>query len=412
MWSPTSRVVTASSWPARASIRTVTDIVSLEVEPERARRRAVDALRSGDLVVVPTDSVYAVVADAFAPAATGRLRVLKQRDRGVPLPVVVRSPRQVSGLVEHIPDAAERLMASYWPGPLTLVLPAAVGLSWDLGDTRGTVTLRMPAADLLLELVAEIGPLACTAASRSGMAVADTAEGVRRALLADVALYVDGGRCSGPPSTVVDVTREGAVVLRPGAIDARDVALVAGGAVGWGRRPGDDADEQATHQPDPDDEGPAPPMRIAIGSDHAGYELKQHLVATLERLGHAVEDHGTDSTESVDYPPICATVGRAVVGGSADRGIVLGGSGQGEQIAANKVHGVRAALCHDLYTARMSREHNDANVLAMGGRIVAIGLADEIVALWLATDFEGGRHQRRIDQISGIEAGNATQATA
>ena len=144
-------------------------------------------------------------------------------------------------------------------------------------------------------------------------------------------------------------------------------------------------------------------MRIAIGSDHAGYELKQHLVETLKGLGHEVIDHGTDSTESVDYPPICAAVGRAVAAGDAARGIVLGGSGQGEQIAANKVHGVRAALCHDLYTARLSRAHNDANVLAMGGRIVAAGLADEIVAIWLATGFEGGRHQRRIDQLRDIE---------
>ena len=145
-------------------------------------------------------------------------------------------------------------------------------------------------------------------------------------------------------------------------------------------------------------------MRIAIGSDHAGYDLKQHLVAVLEGLGHEVDDQGTDSTESVDYPPICAGVARTVVEGRADRGIVLGGSGQGEQIAANKVRGARAALCNDLYTARMSREHNDANVLAMGGRIVAPGLADEIVALWLSTDFEGGRHQRRLDQITDIES--------
>ena len=144
-------------------------------------------------------------------------------------------------------------------------------------------------------------------------------------------------------------------------------------------------------------------MRVAIGADHAGYVLKEHLKQTLTRLGHVVDDHGTDSDASVDYPPICMAVGRAVVEGRADRGIVLGGSGQGEQMAANKVRGVRAALCNDLFTARMSREHNDANVLAMGGRIVAFGLADEILALWLTTAFEGGRHQRRLDQIAAAE---------
>ena len=144
-------------------------------------------------------------------------------------------------------------------------------------------------------------------------------------------------------------------------------------------------------------------MRIAIGADHAGYALKQHLVDTLRKLGHTVEDFGTMSEEPVDYPGICAAVGRAVVRGQADRGIVIGGSGQGEQMAANKVHGVRAALCNDLYTTRMSRLHNDANVLAIGGRIVASGLADEIATLWLETPFEGGRHQRRVDQIAALE---------
>jgi ribose 5-phosphate isomerase B len=144
-------------------------------------------------------------------------------------------------------------------------------------------------------------------------------------------------------------------------------------------------------------------VRVTIGSDHAGFPLKQHLVDTLTKLGHEVDDLGTDSEEPVDYPPLCAAVGRAVAGGDADRGIVLGGSGQGEQIAANKVHGVRAALCNDLYTARLSREHNDANVLAMGGRIVAEGLASEILELWLSTPFEGGRHERSVAQIADIE---------
>jgi len=146
-------------------------------------------------------------------------------------------------------------------------------------------------------------------------------------------------------------------------------------------------------------------MRIAIGADHAGFPLKQHLLATLARLGHDVDDRGTHSEQAIDYPPICADVARRVVSGGADRGIVIGGSGQGEQMTANKIRGIRAALCNDLYTARMSREHNDANVLAIGGRVVGFGLAEEIVALWLITQFEGGRHQRRVDQIMEIERG-------
>jgi ribose 5-phosphate isomerase B len=144
-------------------------------------------------------------------------------------------------------------------------------------------------------------------------------------------------------------------------------------------------------------------MRIAIGADHAGFALKQHLVKTLQTLGHEVDDRGTHNEEPVDYPAICAAVARAVADRQADRGVVVGGSGQGEQMAANRIPGIRAALCNDLYTARMSREHNDANVLAIGGRIVAPGLADEILGVWLATAFAGGRHQRRVDQIAELE---------
>src|SRR3954464_1041595 len=144
-------------------------------------------------------------------------------------------------------------------------------------------------------------------------------------------------------------------------------------------------------------------MRIAIGADHAGFALKQHLLQTLARLGHTVDDRGTDSDTTVDYPPICAAVARLVTSGQADRGIVIGGSGQGEQMAANKVEGIRAALCNDLYTTRLSRQHNDANVLAIGARIVADTLAEEIVGIWLSTGFAGGRHQRRIEQIAEIE---------
>ena len=144
--------------------------------------------------------------------------------------------------------------------------------------------------------------------------------------------------------------------------------------------------------------------RIAIGSDHAGYELKQHFIGVLTADGHQVIDLGTDSTESCDYPAFCAAVGRAVRDGEAEIGIVLGGSGQGEQMAANKVHGVRAALCNDLFTDRVARSHNDANVLSIGARVVGVGLAEEILSTFLTTVSEGGRHARRVEQVMMIEA--------
>jgi ribose 5-phosphate isomerase B len=150
-------------------------------------------------------------------------------------------------------------------------------------------------------------------------------------------------------------------------------------------------------------------VRIAVGSDHAGYLLKEHFKTLLQADGHDVIDVGTDSVAPVDYPIYCSAAARVVAEGRADRGIVLGGSGQGEQISANKVRGIRAALCNDLYTARYSRLHNDCNVLSIGARVVGEGLADEILRTWLATEFEGGRHVARLAEIAAIETEEAAK---
>ena len=144
-------------------------------------------------------------------------------------------------------------------------------------------------------------------------------------------------------------------------------------------------------------------MRITLASDHAGFRLKAFLAGHLGAQGHAVTDLGTGSEEPVDYPPFCAAAARAVVGGDAEVGIVLGGSGQGEAMAANKVHGARAALCHDELTARLARQHNDANVLSLGGRLVTETVATGIIETFLTTPFEGGRHVPRLAQLRSIE---------
>jgi ribose 5-phosphate isomerase B len=152
------------------------------------------------------------------------------------------------------------------------------------------------------------------------------------------------------------------------------------------------------------------PVRIIIGSDHAGFPLKVALIQHLEGHGHQVEDIGTFSTDPVDYPPICAEVARRVVAGQGELGIVVGGSGQGEAIAANKVRGARAALCHDEYTARLARRHNDANVLSMGARLVAVELAFDITDVFLQTGFDGGRHVARIEELAAIEVAEARRS--
>lgn len=152
-------------------------------------------------------------------------------------------------------------------------------------------------------------------------------------------------------------------------------------------------------------------MRVAVGSDHAGYRLKEAVRRHLVEAGHDVTDLGTGSEEPVDYPPICAAVARAVVTGDADRGVVLGGSGQGEAIAANKVHGARAALCLDLWTAELARRHNDANVLSLGGRVLAEPLALAILDTFLTTGFDGGRHEQRVAQLAEIEVQECERGT-
>jgi ribose 5-phosphate isomerase B len=141
-------------------------------------------------------------------------------------------------------------------------------------------------------------------------------------------------------------------------------------------------------------------LRIAIGSDHAGFQFKTILIEVIEALGHEVQDFGTHSEESVDYPDFIRPVAQAVASGEFERGVVLGGSGNGEAIVANKVKGVRCALCWDVTTARLARQHNDANVVSLGQRVVALEEAKDLVAVFLTTDFEGGRHLRRIEKIA------------
>jgi ribose 5-phosphate isomerase B len=146
---------------------------------------------------------------------------------------------------------------------------------------------------------------------------------------------------------------------------------------------------------------------IALGSDHAGVQLKAAIVDHLRQLGQEVEDLGTHDESPCDYPDYAEKVGRAVTGGRAERGVLICGTGVGISISANKIPGVRAALCGDTFSARMSREHNDANVLCLGARVVGIGLALDIVSTWLGATFEGGRHQRRLDKIRALERGAA-----
>ena len=144
-------------------------------------------------------------------------------------------------------------------------------------------------------------------------------------------------------------------------------------------------------------------MRISIAADHNGVALKRHLVDWLIAGGHTVDDRGTHSSEKVDYPPVCADVCQQVLDGNAERAIMVGGSGQGEHIACNKIVGVRAGLCETLFATQISRAHNDSNVLVLGAKVITPQLAEDITAAWLTVEFAGGDHRRRLEQIAAME---------
>ncbi len=188
---------------------------------------AVAALRRGALAVLATDTVYGVAADAFSPAAVARLLAAKGRGRDMPVPVLVGSAISMSGLADHVTDDARSLVDAFWPGPLTLIVRSAPSLAWDLGETRGTVAVRMPAHPVALAVLAETGPLAVSSANRSGMPAATTAADALRQLGEDVAVYLDSGSVeSGVPSTILDLTGARPRLRRLGALTTERLRTV------------------------------------------------------------------------------------------------------------------------------------------------------------------------------------------
>lgn len=193
---------------------------------------AASCVRGGRLVVMPTDTVYGLGCDAFAPGAVRELLTVKGRGPRMPVPVLVGSWTTIDGLVLGVPRHARALIEAFWPGGLSLVLPHAPSLSWDLGETRGTVMLRMPLHPVALELLRDVGPMAVSSANRTGHAPATTAAEAERQLGNDVAVYLDGGPSGDPvPSTIVDLTGTDPLVLREGAVTADQVSEVLGIAV-------------------------------------------------------------------------------------------------------------------------------------------------------------------------------------
>ncbi|WP_017615182.1 L-threonylcarbamoyladenylate synthase [Nocardiopsis salina] len=199
---------------------------------------AASVVRRGDLVVLPTDTVYGIGTDAFNPAAVARLLEAKGRGRDMPPPVLVGSMRAATALVDDMGNHGRDLMEEFWPGPLTLVCTATPSLSWDLGDTKGTVAVRMPMDPVALELLKETGPMAVSSANKSGQPAATTAEEANEQLGGEVAVYLEGGPTDSPvPSTIVDLTYAVPRVLRTGAISIEQLRAVCGTVIGELRKP-------------------------------------------------------------------------------------------------------------------------------------------------------------------------------
>jgi len=189
--------------------------------------QAVAALQRGDLAVLPTDTVYGVAADAFSPPAVARLLAAKGRGRDMPVPVLVGSQRGLDGLADHVTDDMRTLVEAFWPGALTLIVPAAASLAWDLGETRGTVAVRMPHHPVTLEVLESTGPLAVSSANRTGEQPPVTADEARMMLGESVEVYLEAGPTAGPTaSTIVDLTGERPQVRRTGALPREELAAV------------------------------------------------------------------------------------------------------------------------------------------------------------------------------------------
>ncbi|MDT0301719.1 L-threonylcarbamoyladenylate synthase [Streptomonospora wellingtoniae] len=218
---------------------------------------AASSVRRGELVVLPTDTVYGIGADAFSPAAVSALLDAKGRGRDMPPPVLVGSVRAAQALIEDLGNYGQDLIEEFWPGPLTIVCAAAPSLSWDLGDTKGTVAVRMPMHPVALELLKEVGPMAVSSANLSGHPAATTAEEAEKQLGDAVAAYLDGGACADDtPSTIVDLTYAVPRVLRDGAISVQRLRAVCGTVIGVPKRrstsegeTGDEAAQDGAEEP-------------------------------------------------------------------------------------------------------------------------------------------------------------------
>lgn len=335
---------------------------------EKQYKQYLDLLKDGGTFAFPTDTVWGLGCLPDEEKACRAIYKLKNRDGAKPLILMAASFEDFLPYVDELPPLAKKLADQYWPGGVTIIVKKSPKLPYFVTSGMATVGLRIPNHPVLLEFLRYTGPIATTSANLSGEPPAMNFEETSEIVGDNVNFILKdfGFDAEGIASTVVFVEDDFCEIFRQGSV-VLDEKIIS---------------------------------KIAIGADHGGFELKEHVKEFLQKNGYEVKDFGCYNPAPVDYPVIAKEVATAVAVGGFKKGIIVCGSGIGVCIAANKVKGIRAANCNDVYCAEMSRRHNDANVLTMGGRVISKERAFEVVNKWLNTEFEGGRHQRRVDMLN------------
>ncbi len=338
---------------------------------------AADILKKGGLVAFPTDTVFGLAALANSKTGVEKLHRVKQRPDNKPFPMMVASLDHIEA-VAKLTNRDRQIITRWMPGALTLVLNKKETYLDDQQPQFPTIGVRMPKDDWILQLIQQVGPLLVPSANISNDPPAKTFEEVYLVFDGLIDGIVVGTTSENSiPSTVLDASMDELKVLRQGDITLGSIRH--------------DLTEYL-------------PLTIAIACDHGGFKMKEKLKQLLEDWDYEVMDFGSFDDEAVDYPDTIYPAAKAVAAGDAELGIVFCGTGIGASITANKVKGIRCALVNDVSLAQVTREHNDSNMLAMGGRVISEEMMIKTVSTWLTTPFsEDERHQRRIDKIKKIE---------
>ena len=334
-------------------------------------------LKKGKVIAFPTDTVYGLGVVYDDEAALQRLKIAKGRPETKPIPTMAASSAQIEE-VAIVDERSKKLIDAFMPGAFTLILPKQPSAPAYVSNGMDTIAVRIPDDPFVLELLKQVGkPMLVTSANLSDQPAATTGIEALGQLDGGIDGIVMGASGVSAASTILDVTKTEWQILRCGAVSEEQIEAV----IGEKRK-----------------------MRIALACDHGALEYKEILKKELPQEGYEVVDFGTYSHESCDYPDYIAKAAQAVAKGECDRGIVLCGTGIGASIAANKIKGIRCALCSESFSARLTREHNDSNILAMGQRVIGEEVMRDIVKTWLTTPFsQGERHKKRIAKLARLE---------